>query len=314
MQISKERHGQDGLGSISNSILSRRIWRSSWKRASSTKISKDSMKNKGASLVLTRLPCKWKSINNNRVQDVNKSRGGISITKTLLPNWKVGKQDFEGLLWGLKNGSPAHFTSRAQSPGRGALLSGTHNKSSLKAQGCGLERLYARHLAKRPKKRTDSAQEQHRGKGCQHLNVEPIAWQTHTRTMLSSSSPITLTWGLIRQVTTPNKEKLTRMWRTGENTSIKGGGRCPQEGDPGRHSYPRGRMKHYSDQVRGDRPFKPHPCKVWPYRPNSPSHWLPWKSGSDPCPAPNGRPFQTHSLQIILFGPFKHEPNVILGS
>ena len=85
-----------------------------------------------------------------------------------------------------------------------------------------------------PKKTTDSAQEQHRGKGCQHLNVEPIAWQTHTRTMLSSSSPTTLTWGLIRRATTPNKEKPTRMWRTGENTSIKGGGislwrgRCPQ--------------------------------------------------------------------------------------
>ena len=129
-------------------------------------------------------------------------------------------------MWGLKIGIPAHFILRAQSPGRGALLSGTHNKSSLKAQGCGRGRLYAWHLAKRPKKRTDSAQGQHRGKGCHRLNVEPIAWQTHTRTMLSSSSPITLTWGLIRRVTTPNKEKLTRMWRTGENTSIKG-----KEGD-----------------------------------------------------------------------------------
>ena len=126
-------------------------------------------------------------------------------------------------MWGLKIGIPAHFILRAQSPGRGALSSGTLNKSSLKAQGCGRGRLYAWHLAKRPKKRTDSAQGQHRGKGCHHLNVEPIAWQAHTRTMLSSSSPTTLTWGLIRRVTTPNKEKLTRMWRTGENTSIKGG-------------------------------------------------------------------------------------------
>ena len=118
---------------------------------------------------------------------------------------------FKVLLWGLKIGIPAHFTLRAQSSGRGALSSGTHNKSSLKAQGCGRGRLYARHLAKRPNKRTDLAQEQHRGKGCQHLNVEPIAWQTRTRTMLSSSSPTTPTWGLIRQVTTPNKEKLTRI-------------------------------------------------------------------------------------------------------
>ena len=78
-------------------------------------------------------------------------------------------------MWGLKIGIPAHFTLRAQSPGRGALLSGTHNKSSLKAQGCGRGRLYARHLTKRPKKRTDSAQDQHKGRGCQHLNVEPIA-------------------------------------------------------------------------------------------------------------------------------------------
>ena len=156
------------------------------------------------------------------------------------------------LMWGLKIGIPAHLTFRAQSPGRGALLSGTHNKSPLKAQWCVRGRLYARHIAKHPKKRTDSAQEQHRGKGCQHLTVEPIAWQTHTHTMLSSSSPITLTWGLIRRVTTPNKEKLTRMWRTGENTSIKGEeyhcerGRLIRE-NPCRHSYPRGRMRCYSD-------------------------------------------------------------------
>ena len=38
------------------------------------------------------------------------------------------------------------------------------------------------------------------------------------------------------------------------------------------------------------------------------------KPGPDRCPAPQGRPFQTHSLQIILFGPFTYEPNVILGS
>ena len=38
------------------------------------------------------------------------------------------------------------------------------------------------------------------------------------------------------------------------------------------------------------------------------------KSGSNPNPAPKGRPFQTHSLQIVLFGPFTYEPNVILGS
>ena len=38
------------------------------------------------------------------------------------------------------------------------------------------------------KKRTDSVQEQHEGEGCQHLNVEPSAWQTHTYTMLSSFS------------------------------------------------------------------------------------------------------------------------------
>ena len=38
------------------------------------------------------------------------------------------------------------------------------------------------------------------------------------------------------------------------------------------------------------------------------------KPVSDPYPAPNGRPFQTHSLQIILLGPFTYEPKVILGS
>ena len=38
------------------------------------------------------------------------------------------------------------------------------------------------------------------------------------------------------------------------------------------------------------------------------------KSGPDRCPAPKSRPFQTHSLQIILFGPITYEPNVILGS
>ena len=37
------------------------------------------------------------------------------------------------------------------------------------------------------------------------------------------------------------------------------------------------------------------------------------KPGPDRCPAPKGRPFQTHSLPIILFGPFTYEPNVILG-
>ena len=118
------------------------------------------------------------------------------------------------------NPGPLHI----KGPGREALLSGTYDKSSLKAQGYGRGRFYARHLTKRPKKRTDLAQEQHNGKGCQHLNVEPIAWQTHIHTMLSSSSPTTLTWGLTRRVTTPNTEKLIRMWRTREITSIKGGG------------------------------------------------------------------------------------------
>ena len=42
--------------------------------------------------------------------------------------------------------------------------------------------------------------------------------------------------------------------------------------------------------------------------------WALMKPGPDRCPAPKGRPFQTHSLQIILFGPFTYEPNVILGS
>ena len=37
------------------------------------------------------------------------------------------------------------------------------------------------------------------------------------------------------------------------------------------------------------------------------------KPGPDRYPVPKGRPFQTHSLQIILFGPFTYEPNVILG-
>ena len=78
-------------------------------------------------------------------------------------------------MWGLKFGILAHFILKAQSPGRGALLSGTHNQSSLKAQGCGRGRFYARHLTKHSKKRTDSVQEQHKGEGCQHLNVEPIA-------------------------------------------------------------------------------------------------------------------------------------------
>ena len=70
-------------------------------------------------------------------------------------------------------GIPAHFTLRAQSPGRGALSSGTRNKSSLKAQGCDRGRLYARHLAKRPKKWTDSAQEQHREKAASTLLWSP---------------------------------------------------------------------------------------------------------------------------------------------
>ena len=38
------------------------------------------------------------------------------------------------------------------------------------------------------------------------------------------------------------------------------------------------------------------------------------KSGPDRYPATKGRPFQTHSLQIILFGPITYEPNVNLGS
>ena len=36
------------------------------------------------------------------------------------------------------------------------------------------------------------------------------------------------------------------------------------------------------------------------------------KPGPDRSPAPKGRPFQTHSLQIILFGPFTYEPNVVV--
>ena len=37
------------------------------------------------------------------------------------------------------------------------------------------------------------------------------------------------------------------------------------------------------------------------------------KLGPDPCPAPKGMPFQSHSLQIVLFGPFTYEPKVIPG-
>ena len=76
---------------------------------------------------------------------------------------------------GPENWNPGPLHIKGPKPRPRSPIFRTHSKSSLKAQGCGRGRLYARHLAKHPKKRTDSAQEQHRGKGCQHLNVEPIA-------------------------------------------------------------------------------------------------------------------------------------------
>ena len=66
------------------------------------------------------------------------------------------------LVWGLKFEIPAHFTLRAQSPGRGALLPRTYDESPLKAQECGRGRSHAQHLTKRLKERTNSVQEQNK--------------------------------------------------------------------------------------------------------------------------------------------------------
>ena len=41
--------------------------------------------------------------------------------------------------------------------------------------------------------------------------------------------------------------------------------------------------------------------------------WFLIKPGPKPCLVPKGMPFQTRSLQIILFGPFTYEPKVIPG-
>ena len=56
-------------------------------------------------------------------------------------------------LWGPKSEVPTHFVLKAQSPGRGALLLRARNESSLKVQRCGRERLYARHLTKKPEEK-----------------------------------------------------------------------------------------------------------------------------------------------------------------
>ena len=67
MQVSKECYGQGRLGLISDLICSRRIWRSSWRRASNTGASKDSAwVNKGMPLNLARLTCKWENTNISR--------------------------------------------------------------------------------------------------------------------------------------------------------------------------------------------------------------------------------------------------------
>ena len=76
-------------------------------------------------------------------------------------------------LWGPKSEVPAHFVFKAQSPGRGALLPRTYDESPSKASECGRGRSHAQHLTKRLKKRTNSVQEQYKGKSCQYRNVEP---------------------------------------------------------------------------------------------------------------------------------------------
>ena len=67
----------------------------------------------------------------------------------------------------------AHFTFRAQDPGREALLPRTHDESPKKAQGCGRGQSHAQHLTKHLKKRTNSVQGQYKGESCQHHRMEP---------------------------------------------------------------------------------------------------------------------------------------------
>ena len=86
-------------------------------------------------------------------------------------NW-ILNQCPKGICGGPKFQVPTHFVLRAQSPGRGALLSRTRSESSLEAQGCGQGRSHAQHLIKRLKKRTNSVQEQYKEESCQHRNVE----------------------------------------------------------------------------------------------------------------------------------------------
>ena len=81
----------------------------------------------------------------------------------------------EQLVWGLKFGIPAHFTLRAQSPSRGALLLRMYEENPLMAQEYRRGQPHAQRLTKCLKKRTDSVQKQYKRESCQHHNVEPSA-------------------------------------------------------------------------------------------------------------------------------------------
>src|SRR6266581_4605829 len=101
------------------------------------------------------------------------------------------------------------------------------------------------------------------------------------------------------------------------NTSIKGKlvaltGGLPGTREMGENELIKRRMvrtRHFSDQFRGDR--SSHPIRVRLSHSGQTHLWMGFHENPDKTVAqrPRSSLFQTHSLQIILFGPFTHKPN-----
>ena len=102
-----------------------------------------------------RLPYKWINPNINEVSSWASHGLGLTSPKLSSPTTRSDSRILRGYYGAEEFEVPAHFTLKAQDPGRGDLLPRTHNENPKKAQGCGRGRSHAQHLTRHLKKKDE---------------------------------------------------------------------------------------------------------------------------------------------------------------